>query len=206
MSYATRLVNNALERQLKPFSYIVDNTFFTQEDVNFICNYCSSLPLREGGLFNNESNYSERKVKLSFIDRKDHINSWIFDKMNTLIGYYNDNNFGFDLTGYDYMQYAEYTPSCHQNYHMDMNFALDTTYLSDTLRKLTVVLLLNEPGVDFTGGDFVLNLSSQERAERMPLRKGSVVLFPSFLIHRVMPVESGHRKTLVVWPIGPKFR
>lgn len=87
-----------------------------------------------------------------------------------------------------------------------MNFALDTTYLSDTLRKLTVVLLLNEPGVDFTGGDFVLNLSSQERAERMPLRKGSVVLFPSFLIHRVMPVESGLRKTLVVWPIGPKFR
>lgn len=206
MSYATRLVNNALERQLKPFSYVIDHNFFSQEDVNFICNYCSSLPLREGGLFNNESNYSERKVKLSFIDRKDHINSWIFDKMNTLIGYYNDNNFGFDLTGYDYMQYAEYTPSCHQNYHMDMNFALDTTHLSDTLRKLTVVLLLNEPGVDFTGGDFVLNLSSQERAERMPLRKGSVVLFPSFLIHRVMPVESGLRKTLVVWPIGPKFR
>jgi PKHD-type hydroxylase len=206
MSFATRLVNNALERQLKPFSYIVDNTFFTVEDTQHICNYCSNLPLREGGLFNEESNYSERKVKLSFIDIKDHLNSWIFDKMNTLIGYYNDNNFGFDLIGYDYMQYAEYSPSCHQNYHMDMNFALDTKYLSDTLRKMTVVLLLNEPNVDFTGGEFVLNLSSQERADYVQLRRGSVLLFPSFLIHRVMPVASGLRKSLVVWPIGPKFR
>lgn len=206
MSFATRLVNNALERQLKPFSYIVDNAFFTQDDVTHICNYCSTLPLREGELFNQESNHAERKVQLSFIERKDHLNMWIYDKMNTLIGYYNDNNFGFDLTGYDYMQYAEYSPSCHQNFHMDMNFALDTSHISDTLRKLTVVLLLSEPGIDFTGGEFVLNLSSQERLEYMPLRRGSVLLIPAFLIHKVMPVTSGLRKSLVVWPIGPKFR
>ena len=87
-----------------------------------------------------------------------------------------------------------------------MNFALNTTYISDTLRKLSVVLMLSEPGVDFTGGDFLLNLSHEGRAERVPLQKGSVVLFPSFIIHKVSPVISGLRKTFVVWPIGPKFR
>lgn len=206
MSYATRLVNNALERQLKPFSFIVDNNFFTAQDADMIQNYCSQFQLRDGTLFSEENNYSERKAKITFIERKDHLNSWIYDKLNTLIGYYNDNNFGFDLIGYDYIQYAEYTENCHQNYHMDMNFSLDTTYLSDTLRKLSVVLLLSEPGVDFTGGEFLLNLSHEGRPQTVHLRKGSVVMFPSYIIHKVSPVITGLRKTLVAWPIGPKFR
>lgn len=206
MAYATRLVNNALERHLKPFSFIVDNGFFTEQDAEMIKNYCSGLSLREGSLFSQESNYSERKANIAFIERKDHINEWIYNKLNTLIGFYNDNHFGFDLVGYDYIQYAEYTAGCHQNYHMDMNFSLDTNFISDTLRKLSVVLLLSEPGVDFTGGDFLLNLSHEGRAERVDLRKGSVVLFPSYVIHKVAPVVSGLRKTLVAWPIGPKFK
>jgi PKHD-type hydroxylase len=206
MSYATRLVNNALERQLKPFSYIIDNGFFSSQDVDIINNYCKGLNLSEGSLFSGESNYSERKANIAFIHSKDHINGWIYDKLNTLIGYYNDNYFGYDLVGYDYMQYAEYTESCHQNFHMDISFTIDKNYISDTLRKLSVVLLLSEPEVDFTGGDFLLNLSHEGRAERVNLRKGSVVMFPSFIIHKVAPVTSGLRKTLVVWPIGPKFK
>lgn len=206
MAYATRLVNNALERQLKSFSFIVDNGFFSNQDVDMINNYCRGLNLREGSLFNAESNYSERKANIAFIERKDHINGWIYDKLNTLIGFYNDNYFGYDLVGYDYMQYAEYTEGCHQNFHMDMNFSLDVNFISDTLRKLSVVLLLSEPEVDFTGGDFLLNLSHEGRIEKVNLRKGSVLLFPSFIIHKVAPVTSGLRKSLVVWPIGPKFK
>ena len=206
MSHATRLVNNALERQLKSFSYIIDHNFFTKEDCELITNYCTQLQIRDGTLFSGENNFSERKAKIAFINKVDNYNLWFYNKMNTLIGYYNDNNFGFDLTGYDYMQYAEYTESCHQNYHMDMNFSLDLNYISDTLRKLSVVLMLSEPGVDFTGGEFLLNLSHESRAENIPLRKGSVVLFPSFIIHKVAPVTSGLRKTIVVWTIGPKFK
>jgi PKHD-type hydroxylase len=31
-------------------------------------------------------------------------------------------------------------------------------------------------------------------------------VFPSFRLHRVTPVTSGVRKTLVVWSTGPAFR
>jgi PKHD-type hydroxylase len=71
---------------------------------------------------------------------------------------------------------------------------------------LTVVLLLNEPELDFQGGAFQLNLSEERFPETVPLKKGSVVIFPSFLLHRVCPVTSGLRKTLVLWCIGPKFK
>ena len=36
--------------------------------------------------------------------------------------------------------------------------------------------------------------------------KGSVVVFPSFVWHRVKPVISGTRHSLVIWNLGWPFR
>jgi PKHD-type hydroxylase len=41
---------------------------------------------------------------------------------------------------------------------------------------------------------------------RCPQAKGMVILFPSWVIHRVTPVTKGVRKSIVVWVTGPKFR
>jgi PKHD-type hydroxylase len=38
------------------------------------------------------------------------------------------------------------------------------------------------------------------------LTKGSMLLFPSFLLHKVCPVTWGIRKTLTTWVLGPKLR
>jgi len=35
---------------------------------------------------------------------------------------------------------------------------------------------------------------------------GTMVIFPSYVPHRVVPVTSGTRKALVVWAAGPAFR
>jgi PKHD-type hydroxylase len=35
---------------------------------------------------------------------------------------------------------------------------------------------------------------------------GKVVLFPSFMLHRVTPVTKGIRRSLVVWVTGPAFK
>ena len=37
-------------------------------------------------------------------------------------------------------------------------------------------------------------------------KKGSILIFPSFVEHRVTPVTKGVRKSLVGWYEGPKFR
>ena len=36
--------------------------------------------------------------------------------------------------------------------------------------------------------------------------RGTLVAFPSYVMHRVTPVTSGTRKSLVAWVAGPKFR
>jgi PKHD-type hydroxylase len=33
-----------------------------------------------------------------------------------------------------------------------------------------------------------------------------MIIFPSFMIHRVAPVTKGKRKSVVVWVTGPKFK
>jgi PKHD-type hydroxylase len=37
-------------------------------------------------------------------------------------------------------------------------------------------------------------------------QKGSALLFPSYMLHRVTPVTSGTRKSLVLWVGGNPYR
>jgi PKHD-type hydroxylase len=67
------------------------------------------------------------------------------------------------------------------------------------MRKLSLVLLLND---EFEGGDFELLWPGN----KIPLKKGRVILFPSILMHRVKPVTKGTRKSLVAWMQGPNFK
>ena len=39
-----------------------------------------------------------------------------------------------------------------------------------------------------------------------PKNFNSVLLFPSYLLHRVKPVTKGTRRSLVLWISGPKFK
>jgi PKHD-type hydroxylase len=77
---------------------------------------------------------------------------------------------------------------------------------TDDTRKLTLILLLSESGIDFVGGDLLMNMGMEKNALSVPLHKGRIVAFPSFLIHKVTPVLRGTRKSLVIWVEGPKFK
>ena len=66
------------------------------------------------------------------------------------------------------------------------------------MRKLSVVLLLSDTA-EFEGGDFQFeNLGTVE------LQKGSIIVFPSFVRHRVTPVTKGTRYSAVCWVTGPR--
>lgn len=39
-----------------------------------------------------------------------------------------------------------------------------------------------------------------------PRDKGTVIIFPSYILHRVTPVTKGVRKSLAVWISGPRFK
>ena len=70
--------------------------------------------------------------------------------------------------------------------------------------KLWTVQLSN--GDDYEGGDFQLRDGTGEGLDNSIYNRGSILVFPSFLLHRVTPVTSGTRKTLVAWFEGKRFK
>ena len=70
-------------------------------------------------------------------------------------------------------------------------------------RKLSMVLGLLDSD-EYEGGDFEIKTGVESQV--LPIKKGRVIAFPSWTLHRVTPVTKGIRKTVVVWVGGPKFK
>ena len=209
MSRITKMVNTAVNKMLFTPQFIVDHNFFTSSECDFISHHCSTLKLKEGEEYNKYSHIpQQRRANIAFIDTITHETQWLYEKFNNIIAHYNDSYFDYDITGYDYMQYAKYGVGDKHDFHMDlpMGTRMLDYYLTECFRKLSVILLLSEPGVDFEGGNFEINHFSEQFPNNTNMRKGTVLIFPSFMLHRVAPITSGIRQTISVWPIGPKFR
>lgn len=157
----------------------------------------SALLVRDAsmGIDGAEFNHSHRNTAIRFAE-SDH---WFNKPLQTAASLGNHAcGWDFDITDNENIQFAEYGPEQHYNWHVD-TFPLSGQALD---RKITVVCLLNDPS-EFTGGEFQIRLYSEYTA---PLVKGSVIAFPSFLEHRVVPVASGVRKSATMWFRGPRFR
>lgn len=205
----TKLSNLPLWKQLFLVSRVIDNQIFTHDEIDYISAYCKTLPIGKGGLFETNPDYTTRDAHVAWIDLPRPETQWFYDKLNAAIERHNDYTFNFDLSGIPYIQYAEYQIGGHHDFHMDVPFDAPARIdhnLNEWFRKLTVVILLTEPNVDFGGGEFYINMSQEKTPTHMPLIKGSVLMFPSFIIHKVHPVTWGLRKTLTTWVLGPKFK
>lgn len=115
----------------------------------------------------------------------------------------NKNAFGFIADSITDIQYTTYRASenGHYDWHIDTFWANPTCYD----RKISVVIQLSDED-DYEGGDFLID-SQYPQMNPVDLRKkGTVIVFPSFIPHCVTPVTKGVRKSLVSWVQGPKFR
>lgn len=204
------LSNNPIERSFVNYPFVICDKTFSYEEIFQIKEYIKDAPLEEASVItNNDGNKiinDIRKNKVSFHEFKSE-NSWIFERINNFATRVNDNYYNFDLNGYDAFQYAEYhgNDQGHYDYHMDMAIGSKDTFI-ESQRKLSMSLLLNEPGEDFEGGEFLLNLGKESSPLKVELKRGQMVFFPSFILHRVSPVTKGVRKSIVVWILGPKFK
>jgi len=110
--------------------------------------------------------------------------------------------FGFDVQNIAEIQYTEYHGVNKGKYewHHDTLFERDTPFD----RKLSVTVQLSD-STDYEDGNFEFELADVPTVEQLRSR-GSVLVFPSYLRHRVTPVSSGIRKSLVAWFEGPRWR
>jgi PKHD-type hydroxylase len=70
-----------------------------------------------------------------------------------------------------------------------------------SLRKLSVVVEL--AGREYDGGGIEV-FYGEGTGNRIALGQGDALIFPSFIMHRALPVQSGTRWTLVAWLTGPE--
>lgn len=205
MTYTT-IYNDPYARAkfIEPWVYW-DNAF-TDEELEKIVMYCEQFDMDYGSTFGSENKEDAEKFRISdvkFHQRNDDT-AWIFDRLNLVIQSVNEMYYNFNLNGYSQFQYTRYDAekNGHYDWHMDMATGNRNLLTDIEHRKLSLTLMLND---SFRGGDFCINNGIEENADIIPLKKGRIILFPSFMIHKVAPVISGTRRSLVVWILGPKF-
>jgi PKHD-type hydroxylase len=113
----------------------------------------------------------------------------------------NRTNFGVEIDAPFDIQFTEYraTNQGHYDWHQDVWLESPRPYA----RKLSVVVQLSSPD-DYEGGQFEF-FGIQSPTATFAAR-GSLLVFPSFLQHRVLPVTKGLRRSLVTWVEGPNWR
>lgn len=123
---------------------------------------------------------------------------WVFERVLGLAAAENAAHFLLRLDGISRPpQYVEYTPgNGHFDWHDDYSHEAE-----DSPRKLTVIMQLSAAG-DYDGGDFQ---SWGVPVETLSRKRGSVLVLPSFVPHRVTPVTRGVRRILVAWIAGPRL-
>ena len=177
---------------------------FSDEELDQICEYCEQFPKETGTIGDAVKDEEFRKSTISWIG-KNQDSDWFFSRIESAVNKLNSKFYGFDLYRLNHMQYTLYEKDqSHYSWHWDMYTGNSLENLNNTeQRKLSAVLQLSDAN-DYVGGDFEYNSGSIiQTAEK---KKGLLITFPSFVIHRVVPVESGVRKTLVAWFTGPDWR
>lgn len=147
-----------------------------------------------------------RRSKVAWIEPSPD-SGWLFDKL-AVVAQRANRSYGFDLVGFgEDLQYTVYDePGAFYTWHQDGLSGEVAT------RKLAIVVQLSDPS-DYEGAnlelfDSVADLTPDDLADEHQrcAERGAAVAFPAFEYHRVTPLVSGVRRSLVVWVSGPPFR
>ena len=156
------------------------------------------------------TNKTKRNCKVAWINDK-----WIYDIINPFIHTANkDAGWNFQWDWNESSQFTIYEKGHYYGWHVDQ-LANPSTHKSKHIngktRKLSLTLQLTEK-TKYEGGDFqfkwiedskkdLLNVITVDDAKDI----GTIIIFPSFIHHQVLPVTQGKRESLVNWSIGKEF-
>jgi PKHD-type hydroxylase len=181
------------------FNYYYYTNAFTLEELDTIKTIGNSYPKQSaevgGGEDSQVSDY--RKSEISWIPEEPN-NQWLYDKIAQYAISANKEMWNFDIWGYhDALQFTNYYgDGGHYDWHADLGPGISN-------RKLSVVLQLSDPK-DYVGGELQMNTGGGITS--VAKEYGSLCFFPSFVLHRVTPLTSGTRTSLVTWLCGANLR
>ena len=159
---------------------------FLEEEVEQIIELGDALVLEEGKVHGDKVNHSIRNSRIAWIHpEKD--TWWLFDRAIMVF------KSSLPFSSLQSMQYTVYdNKGSHYSWHRDVGNG-------DEIMKARInvaVLQLSDPG-NYKGG--VLQIKYEDQVIDVMKTKGMVTTFPIQLEHKVTPVTSGIRKTLIMW-------
>ena len=150
----------------------------------------------------------ERKSKIAWISEQ-----WIYDLINPYIHTANRNagwNFQWDWN--ETSQFTIYGKGDYYGWHIDQTQPLKdkNKNFDGKIRKLSLTLQLTDSS-QYEGGNLQfrwLGKGAKIKTETVKKVKdlGTIIIFPSFMFHRVTPITKGIRQSLVNWSLGKPFK
>jgi PKHD-type hydroxylase len=144
--------------------------------------------------------------------------AWIYKEIQPYVNQANRNagwNFEWDFS--ESCQFTKYKLNQYYDWHCD---SWDKPYVEEgpikgKIRKLSMTFQLTD-GSEYEGGELEFDFRNYDphmrdeskhlRQAREILPKGSIIVFPSFVWHRVKPITKGVRYSLVMWSLGYPFK
>ena len=169
---------------------------FSETEVDSIKKRLEGVTLHDATIgTDGQVHHSTRRTKIFWIPKTEEFAD-IYTKILDAIGKGNEKYYKFNITGIqDSIQYSVYT-SEEQGYY---DWHIDA--MKNHKRKISAVIQLSDQS-EYEGGELQIQNGGVSVAEKS---KGSFIIFPSWISHRVTPVTKGVRKTLVLWIDGPAF-
>ena len=160
---------------------------FLEPEIEDIKEIGDALILEEGKITGDKVDHSIRNTKIAWIHPNTETH-WLFDR--AIVIFSSSLPFGTLQS----MQYTVYRgeDNSHYTWHRDIGG-------NDPIQKARInvaVLQLSSPS-EYKGG--VLQIKHEDTIIDVMKTKGMVTTFPIQLEHRVTPVTSGVRKTLIMW-------
>jgi PKHD-type hydroxylase len=174
--------------------YAFWNNAFSKDECQTIINIAKDKGLITGTT-QEETNVRDSKISWLYpIDNMD----WVFRRVTDITLNLNERFFNFDLFGINEgFQFTNYqAPSGKYGKHVDRAINIP-------VRKLSISIQLTNPE-EYEGGEIKLYDAKKETV--MDKTQGTLILFPSYVLHEVMPVTKGERNSLVTWVTGKQFK
>ena len=174
--------------------YAFWNNAFSKEECEKIINIAKNKDLITG---KTKGETDVRDSKISWLYPVDGMD-WVFRRVTDITLNLNNRFFNFDLFGLNEgFQFTNYqAPSGKYGKHVDRA-------INGPVRKLSISIQLTNPE-EYEGGE--LYLYDNDKGTLMDKTQGTLILFPSYVLHEVMPVTKGERNSLVTWITGKQFK
>ena len=177
--------------------YAFWNNAFSKEECQSIINIAKDKGLIEGKTKGYTKDVRESQVSWLYpIDGMD----WVFRRVTDITLNLNERFFKFDLFGLNEgFQFTNYeAPSGKYGKHVDRGMNM-------SVRKLSISIQLTDPE-EYEGGELKLYDGDDKEAQVMDKTQGTLIIFPSYVLHEVMPITKGTRNSLVTWITGKQFK